>query len=191
MKTLKNIFLLFLGLLALVSCLSWHGTSSDGIRVNNPKVFQYNKSRYTNRSNGAIDTNAVYMLVYSSNYNSEQNDKSYRTAFVRFFNSGQVLFYYGDSEPTLKEINDPLIGIPGYYIVKGHKLKISMFQGINGGQIGKFYGRILDSGNIKFFGQRPETHFGIYSCTEKDSESRYSIWQKTQINGIIDYKPDW
>ncbi|MBX2921447.1 MAG: hypothetical protein KF746_04570 [Chitinophagaceae bacterium] len=149
MKTILILLLLF-----LASCVKYHITSDEGVRVNNPKVFKYNKTRFTKLDKGLIDINAIYYK--DSAYDKWSNPKwrTYSKEFVRFFNTGQVLFVSCDSFPTIDKINNPNVGLPGYFIVIGTKIKVDMFQDLNGGQTGKYYGRIQPNGDIIFYEQR-------------------------------------
>lgn len=178
--------------LFFASCVKYHITSDKGIRVNNPKVFKYNKSRFTKLDKGYIDVNAIYYKdsIYNKWSNPQWKDKP--KEFVRFFNSGQVLFVDCDSFPTIDKINNPDVGVPGYFIVIGTKIKIDMFQHLNGGQTGRYYGRIQPNGDIIFYEQRPETYFNSFSRLEKsEGNDRYSIWRKIKVDSLKSYKPNW
>lgn len=174
------------------SCVSYQITSEGGIRVNNPKVFKYNKERYRKLNKDLIDTSAIYYKDSSFSKSSSPNWQSTYKVFARFFNSGQVLFVNCDSFPNLSLINNPNVGTPGYFIIEGTKLKIDMFQNLNGGQIGRYYGRILPNGDIYFIEQRPETYFNSFSLLEKiDGKNWFTIWKKIKIDKIKNYKPSW
>ncbi|HMK19712.1 MAG TPA: hypothetical protein VK492_16030 [Chitinophagaceae bacterium] len=188
---MKPILILFTILLA--SCVGYHITSDGGYRVNNPKVFEYNKPQFTSLSKGPIDTNAIYFT--DSFYNKWTNPKWLTNIkrFVRFFNSGQVLFVFcGDSFPNIDKINNPNIGTPGYFIVDGTKIKIDKFRDLNGGHTEKYYGRIQPNGDIIFYEQLPATYSGSFSRLEKSEGSdRFSIWRKIKVDGLKHYKPNW
>ena len=188
---IRKIIFLF-AVIMMTSCVGYYYTESGGVRVNNPKVFKYNKKRYTLHDKAGIDTNAIYLL--DSTYNKWNTPKwrCSNNAFVRFFSTGQVLFVYCDSKPTLDEINNPELGTPGYYIVKGTKVKVDMFQNLNGGQTGKYYGRIKENGDLIFFEQRPETYYSSFELLENaEGDSRFSIWKKKKIENLKNYRPNW
>lgn len=181
---------LFLGSIFLfTSCVGFYRTNVGGTRVNNPKVFKYNKSTYTERSKGRIDTDCVYVL--DSTYNKWNTPKGIKKSgkFIRFFEGGQVIIAYFDDILTSELINNKDIGIQGYFVIKEDKIKIDMFQNINGGQTGKYFGRILKDGSLKFYEQRPETFYGSFSALEKDG--RRSFWTKETALDIVYYTPEW
>jgi hypothetical protein len=187
MKTILILLTIFLN-----SCVGYHLTSEGGFRVNNPKVFKYNKARFTKLGKELVDTNAIYFK--DSTYNKWTNPKwqTYSKEFVRFFNTGQVLFVGCDRVPNIDKINNPNVGTPGYFIVIGTKLKIDMFQELNGGQTGKYYGRIQPNGDIIFYEQRPETYYSSFSRLEKaEGNDRFSIWRKIKVGRLKHYKPNW
>jgi hypothetical protein len=179
-------------LLFFTSCLSKYYTNEGGVRVKNPKVFKYNRSRFIKMNKGLIDTSAIYLMDSSYNkYGSPVWQRSGKT-FARFFGSGEVLFIYCDSFPCPGNINNPNTGIPGYFIVKDTKIRIDMYQELNGGQTGKRFGRIRPNGDIIFYDQRPETYFSCFSCMEKaERNTRFSIWKKVPVDTIKYYQPDW
>jgi hypothetical protein len=190
MTTTKTIliFLIFF----LSSCVSYHFTKEGGVRVDNPKVFKYNKKRFTKLDKGLIDTNSIYFKESTYDKWRTPELKSSYNEFARFFSTGQVLFVSCDSFPKIDIINNPNIGIPGYFIVKGTKLKIDMFEDLNGGQTGKYYGRLQPNGDIIFFEQSPETYFSSFSMLEKKSgKDRFSVWRKIKVDSLKNYKPNW
>lgn len=186
----KKVNILFiLSLCFFTSCVSYYYTNDGGIRVKNSKVFKYNKPKYTRLDKSRIDLNAIYILdsVYSKWDNPKGRKKS--GSFIRFFKNGQVLISSFDSILTQKRTNNKKIGIPGYFIIKEDKIKIDMFQQINGGQTGKQFGRIIENGDLIFYSQRPETYFGSFSALEKDG--RKSFWKKETKYKLIEYNPEW
>jgi len=171
------------------SCVHHYYNDDGGVRVANSKVFKYNKPRYTSRNKLPIDTNAIYVLDSSYNkYDVVMGKKKPPASYVRFFSTGQVQFFY-DTTKALKQLNNRNIGVQGYYIIKGDKIKIDMFQEINGGQTGKYFGKVLPDNNLMFYEQRPETCFGSFSCLERDG--RKSFWKKAIVPHMEHYKPDW
>ena len=187
-------FIVIFCLIILNSCVDYYRTADGGFRVSNPKVFKYNKDKYKNLRSGLIDTTSIYLK--SEEYNKGKQDSiSYQNdEFARFFSGGQVLFvrFDGGSPPQLELINNQNLGIPGYYIVKGNKIKIDKFQLTNGGQTGKYFGRVLENGDLIFYEARPETYRGSFNRLEKNvSKTKYSIWKKIDIIGIIHYNPKW
>ena len=89
---------------------------------------------------------------------------------------------------SLKNINKPNLGIKHYYFVNKDILKTDRFKELNGGQTGKYFGRILPNGDIKFFEERPTLFFGSIKTIEK---GEYTIWKKIPVAEIIHYKPNW
>lgn len=172
-----------------ISCVRHHFNGDDGVRVSNPKVFKYNKPRYTSGNKSPIDTNAIYVLDSSyDKYSVLKEQKKTPATYARFFSTGQVLFFY-DITPDLKRLNNRNTGVQGYYIIRGDKIKIDMFEDQNGGQTGKYFGRILNDSSLMFYEQSPETYFGSYWALERDG--RRSFWKKVIVQNMIHYKPDW
>ncbi|MBL7810049.1 MAG: hypothetical protein J0M29_18730 [Chitinophagales bacterium] len=183
MQRYSFIFLLFL---TLNSCVKYHYNEEGGVRVNNSKVFKYNKERFRSMDKSQIDTNAIYIL-------SEPHPMWDSFWFIRFFPTGQVLFIPCDTIPPGSGlINNKNKGIQGYYILKDSKIKIDMFQEINYGQTGKYFGRVESDGNILLFESRPETCFSIYPLVEKvTNKKNNSHWRKFPTDQLKHYKPDW
>ncbi|MBG9378816.1 hypothetical protein I5907_21465 [Panacibacter sp. DH6] len=187
---MKTIFISLAILLA--SCVKYHITSDKGMRVQNPKVFKYNKPRYTKLDKSLIDTNAIYFK--DSTYDKWTNPQwqTYSKEFARFFNTGQVLFVDCNAFPTIDKINNPNVGVPGYFIISGTQIKVDMFQDLNGGQTGKYFGRIQPNGDIIFYEQRTETYSSSFSRVEKaEGNYRFSIWRKIKVDSLRSYKPNW
>jgi hypothetical protein len=186
-------YLSILIFLFCTSCVAYYGTGEHSFRVKNPKTFKYNKDYYNKFRVGLIDTNCIYVFTYSySDYNGRQEaEKGSNENFIRFFGGGQVLFFYNEKKEPAEIVNNRNEGIPGYFIAKGTKLKVDRFEIINGGQTGKVYGRILKNGDLLLFKQRPETYFGLFWLLEKADGSSYSVWKKTSIESLINYRPDW
>jgi hypothetical protein len=169
--------------------------------VDNPKVFQYNKPKYTLRDKGGIDTTAIYLIDssfnhYTSFYTGALNKvgKKRNDEFCRFFSGGQVVFISCDSLPldaipSIELINNRKRGTQGYYYVDGDRIRIDMFQLLNGGQTGKYFGKIQKDGSIMFYEQRPETYYGSFRGLERDGQK--SFWKKVKVDSLIHYKPDW
>jgi hypothetical protein len=186
---MKSIFILLT--ILLTSCVHYHVTSDEGLRVNNPKVFKYNKPRFTKLDKGLIDTNAIYYK--DSTYNKWANPQ-WRTygEFVRFFNTGQVLFVDCKGFPTIDRINNPNVGIPGYFIVSGTEVKVDVFEIINGGQTSPYFGRIQPNGDIIFYEETPKLYDGSFSRLEKNQKDiSYSIWRKKKVDSLKHYRPNW
>jgi hypothetical protein len=176
----------------LTSCVKYNLTSEKGIRVKNTKVFKYNKPRYTKLDKSLIDTNAIYYKDSTYEEWTSPQWRTYSKQFARFFNTGQVLFVDCNEFPAIKTINNPNVGVPGYFINIGTEIKVDMFQDLNGGQTGKYYGRIQSNGDIKFYEQRPETYSSSFYRLEKaEGKYRFSIWRKIKIDSLKSYKPNW
>ena len=176
----------------LTSCVKYHITSDKGIRVQNPKVFKYNKPRYTKLYKSLIDTNAIYYKDSTYDNWASPQWRTHSKQFVRFFNTGQALFVDCNAFPTVEKINNPNVGVPGYFINIGTEIKVDMFQNLNGGQTGKYYGRIQSNGDIIFYEQRPETYSSSLNRLEKEEgKFRFSIWRKIKIDSLKSYKPNW
>jgi hypothetical protein len=172
----------------MTSCgVSYYLTEEDGYRVNNPKVFEYNRPQYTRLDKGAIDTTAIY-LIDSTNSGYPSTWRK-RNRFCRFFSGGQVVFISCDGMPDTKLINNSKRGTPGYYFVDGDRIRIDMFQDLNGGQTGKYFGKIQANGDIMFYEQRPETYYGSFRGLERDGQKSY--WEKIRVDSIKHYKPNW
>lgn len=178
--------------LLLTSCVKYHITSEKGIRVQNPKVFKYNKPRYTSLDKSAIDTGAIYYKDSTYDRWSNPQWRTYSKKFARFFNTGQVLFVDCHAFPSIDRMNNPNIGVQGYFVINGTEIKVDMFQDLNGGQTGKYYGRIQPNGDIVFYEQRPETYSSSFSKLEKaEGKDRFSIWRKIKVDSLKSYTPNW
>jgi hypothetical protein len=179
--------ILIIGALFVSSCMKYHYTEEGGVRLNNTALFKYNRPRFVHMSKGLIDTNVVYQIDSTFNKWSNPQWEVFNNQFIRFFGNGKVIFANCD-----EDINNPGIGIPGYYIVKGTKVKIDMFQDLNGGQTGQYFGRIQADRNIVFYEQRPETYFGSFNWLERaEGKKRFSKWKKVKYDNFKNYNPDW
>jgi hypothetical protein len=190
--TNMKIILIFLTLF-FTACLRYHQTSEGGIRVNHPKVFKYNKHRFTRLDKGLIDTNAVYFKDSSfGKYNTPQWDISFKQS-ARFFNSGQVLFFHGERSANIDQLNNQNLGEQGYYIVKGTQLKIDRFEYDNGGQTNLYFGRIQPNGDIIFYEETPKVNLlpSFKKLENQQGKIKYSIWRKRKVDGLKHYRPDW
>ncbi|KYP14122.1 hypothetical protein [Flavihumibacter sp. CACIAM 22H1] len=173
----------------LHACVAHSYTAEGGIRVQNSKVFKYNKERHRSRDKSPIDTEVIYRLDSSyDKYQAVKGIKNKPGAYMRFFSTGQVLFFY-DTSQTIQVLNNRKTGRQGYYFIKGDRIKIDRFELINGGQTGKYYGRILDDGSLLFYEQRPGAVFGSFSALERDG--RMSFWKKLTVPAMERYTPDW
>lgn len=187
--------ILSLLILSLSSCLSFYRTDSGGVRLSNSAKFEYNREMYSYRDFSMIDTNAYYMIDSMYDFRKTENpERKVNDQICRFFGGGQVLFFYGIDTLDFSLLNDSGAGIPGYFTTDEKFLKIDMFQNINGGQTGKYFGYVRDNGDIVFYEQRPETyshnHDMLVFRQLKDFGVR-SIWKKYPSEGLINYKPNW
>lgn len=185
---MKPLIILFILSIVLSSCVSYQTNKEGGIRVNNPHVFKYNKQRFILRQKELVDTSAIYLLDTIYNPYNIRTYPSPKTMFARFFSGGQILFVSCNGMPSLTQINNPNLGTQAYFILDKDILKTDRFEELNGGQTGKYFGRILPNGDIKFFEERPTLFFGSIKTIEK---GEYSIWKKIPISEIIHYKPGW
>ena len=184
--------------LLLTSCVSYQRTDSGGIRTKSSKVYKYNHPRYRSIDISKIDTNTIYLLdTLYNKYDSREPIKKISGSACRFFSGGQVLFFHYYDSLNIDLINDKDAGTPGYYTVQGDKLKIDMFQNLNGGQTGKYFGYIRENGDIVFYEQRPETYQGPFSIVEGgvysglEKYGKKTVWIKSKMDGLINYRPDW
>lgn len=181
--------LLAVSMLLLISCVKYYKTPAGGIRVYNSKEFKYNKPKFTSRDKTGIDTDAIYLIDSMYTYEQKRRVQSH---FIRFFPTGQMLMVSCTGIPTASLVNNRDAGIQGYFIVKGDRIKIDMFQELNGGQTGLFYGKIMDNGDLMFYEQRPEIAlfpFNAFAALEKDGQK--SFWKKVKVEGIEGYRPEW
>ncbi len=176
--------------LSITSCLKYNWTSVHGVRLENPKKFEFSKKMYANSDRSKIDTNSIYQLISLHGWGGvsvrEGDQVSCKTA--RFFSTGQVLFYYSDTIIDDRIFNNEEAGEPGYYYVYENQLKIERWRITNGGQLEYYFGTIQNDGNIKFY----EQAVGYYSSYRNlEKKNIYSIWAKKEISNINHYKPDW
>jgi hypothetical protein len=187
----RNSFALIL-LVVATSCVHYHVTEGNSYWVDDPKVFRYNKSKYTDLDKGAIDTTMIYLLDSTNSQREAGQKKIYH--FCRFFSGGQVIFISSEEMPSADIVNHKNTGTQGYYFVDNDKIRINMFQLLNGGQTGNYFGKIQENGDIMFYEQRPETFlFLTFKRLEIDGEKygRKSFWKKLKIQGFENYKPVW
>ncbi|HEX4887225.1 MAG TPA: hypothetical protein VFV37_04180 [Luteibaculaceae bacterium] len=186
--------LIVVATLFLNSCsVSFHRTESDGVRVNDSRVFKYNKNKYKKFRGRLLDTACIYLKV-KEYHNNWTPDTGYnrKTQFVRFFAGGQVLFTACDSIPNEELINNPNVGVPGYYIIEGTKIKVDRFELTNGGQTGKYFGRVLENGDLIFYEERPETYFNSFFLLEKAvGKLKYSLWKKIKYSNRDNHTLTW
>ena len=182
----------------LSSCVSYQRTDSGGIRTKSSKVYKYNKPKYRDIDFSQIDTNAIYLLdTLYNKYDKKEPIKQIDGSACRFFSGGQVLFFHHYDSLSVDLINDKNAGTPGYFVVQEDKLKVDMFQNLNGGQTGKYFGYIRVNGDIVFYEQRPETYQGIFSIfhggvySGLEQYGKKTVWIKSKIDGLLNYKPDW
>jgi hypothetical protein len=180
-------------MLLFVSCgIKHYYTNEGGARVYESKVFEYRNVKNRFGKDSLIRTDIIY--VRDSIFNKWNTPKWIKSepGFVRFFKNGQVLFIYPKDTINLEAVNNSELGTPGYFKLDGNKLKIDMFQNLNGGQTGKYFGRINEKGEIVFFEQRPETYYSSFRWLEKaEGSKRFSIWKPKEIEGIKEYLPTW
>lgn len=182
----KTAFLFFV-MLFLSACVKYYTTPEGGYRVKNPKEFKYNKPKYTKRDKSLIDTDAIYLIDSIHTY---WDSKHVQNEFVRFFPGGQVLFIKTNGMPSSYLINNRDVGTPGYFILKGKRIKIDMFQDLNGGQTGFYFGKVLENGDLMFYEQRPETFlFAPFSALERNGQK--SFWKKIKVPELESYTPNW
>ncbi|KAA3440028.1 hypothetical protein [Rufibacter hautae] len=174
-------------MILISSCVSYHVTDEGGYRVDNPKVFKYNRPKYNGLDKGAIDTTAIYFLDSTNRKHPEGWKK--RDQFCRFFSGGQVVFISSEGMPDAKLINNAEKGTPGYYFIEGDRIRIDLFQDLNGGQTGKYFGKVQGNGDIMFYEQRPETYYGSFRGLERDGQK--SFWKRIRVDHITPYKPNW
>lgn len=174
-----KILILALTLACFTSCgIKHYYTKDGGVRVYDTTIFDYRNVKDRFGKDSPIRTDLIY--VCDSIYNKWNSPKWIKAEerFVRFFNSGQVLFVYPDDTINLEIVNNPEVGTPGYFKLDGDKLKIDMFQNLNGGQTGKYFGRVNEKGEIVFYEQRPETYYSSFKWLEKaEGSKRFSIWK--------------
>lgn len=177
---------------SLFACVRYSTTDEGGYRVRRPEVFKYNKPKYKQCDKSLIDINCVYIMKSKFDIWKKPNWQTEEDILLRFFSGGQVLFIFIDSFPSAETVNNPNIGNQGYFTIEGNKIKIDRFSDLNYGQTEKYYGRIQSNGDILFYENTPETYLSIYHLLEKKSEkTRYSIWEKTKIDGFKHYSPRW
>ena len=194
MKVKFNIYILTgATMLLLVSCGIKHFyTNEGGVRVYESSVFDYRNVKNRFGKDSLIRTDVIY--VCDSIFNKWNTPKWIKSEphFVRFFKNGQVLFIYPKDTINSEVVNNSELGTPGYFKLDGNKLKIDMFQNLNGGQTGKYFGRINEKGEIVFFEQRPETYYSSFRWLEKaEGSKRFSIWKPIEVEGIKEYLPTW
>jgi hypothetical protein len=171
--------------------VEWYYTKDGGPRLKNPADFEYNTEELRRADKSLIDTSAIYVIdsLYDPYDETVKEKKLDGGRFCRFFSNGQVLFVSYDSILTMDVINNPEIGTPGYFVIEDNKLKTDIFQNLNGGQTGKYFGLIKINGDLVFFEQRPETYDESYKGLEDFGKK--TVWKKTMLNGIDHYKPNW
>lgn len=187
---LKNIFIIAIIIILYSSCLKYKVLEEGGIRLDNSNKFKYHSKKYLKENRVGVSTTSIYLL--DSTFNKWNDIKIIKSQhqFIRFFPDGQVLFISTNGMPDIETINNRNVGIPGYYIIDGDKIKIQMFQDLNGGQLGMNFGKIINNEQIIFYNQRPETYF-FNKFKQLEKYGAKSFYSKRQIQGFEEYKPNW
>ena len=190
----KRIMIVFYALLQM-SCVGYYTTAENGYRLKDPGDFKYSKPKFTSGSKALIDTNSIYVMdsVYYKGTDEPMTRKGDK--FVRFFSGGQALFVDHEGIPDLDKINNKNIGMPAYYILEGNKIKVEIFEIINGGQTMFYFGKIQENGNIVFYEDSGILiNFPVRilkSFKSLENGGRESYWTKIKIENMDPYKPDW
>ena len=178
--------------LLITSCnrAEYFVTDKGGYRVKDPTVFEYNSVVYLEKIDfNLIDTNSIYVIDSLVNPYDSIKHKKTSGRFCRFFPKGQVLFARYDSIVSADLVNDKEIGNPGYFTMDGDYVKIDMFQKLNGGQTGKYFGKVLENGDLMFYEQRPETFNESFRKLEMFGYKTY--WKKLKLEEFETYQPKW
>jgi hypothetical protein len=105
------------------------------------------------------------------------------------------LFIYNDGIPNLEKINNENIGTPAYYIIEGEKIKVNIFESINGGQTSFYFGKITNNGNLMFYEDTAiAANFPVRilkSYKTLENKGIISYWTKVKVENIKNYKPNW
>jgi len=188
---------ILLALALLTSCFpKMYWTDSGGVRFEKPRTYwlKYKRQKFDNGQRIKICHEKIYE---TTKYSVNDSSLSYKM-IARFFPEGQVLFFIeGQPEtPFENQINDSLAGIPGYYAVKGDKLKFQRWTNIFGDQTPETYGVILNDSTLKIYNTYVPDCTGpfnagitIYECLEAKQD--FSIWKKTDKYQLKQYNPSW
>ena len=174
----------------MTSCLKYNWTSVGGVRLENPKKFEFSKKTYANSDRSKIDTNSIYQLISLHGWGgvSVKEGDQVSCIIARFFSTGQVLFYRCENKPIDSLFNNKDAGEPGYYYIDENRLKIDRWTQTNGGQLEYYFGIIQNDSSIKLY----EQAVGYYSSyRDLEKKNVYTIWKKKKISNLKHYKPDW
>lgn len=191
-KIIAYAIIIMAGVIMLTACSVPYKTTRGGVRVSDPKVFKYNNPKYTAKNRVGIDTDAVYLKVSVSRSWNDPPEEEVCCNFMRFFPLGQVIRVLSGTMPVAGDVNNKDAGTPGYFIVEGNKIKISIFEYTDGGSsIGYYFGRLQDNGDLIMYEQSSATNFNSFFLTEKFDGSYFSRWKKVNIEGFEPYTPEW
>ena len=123
-------------------------------------------------------------------YSKKAQIKGFRPGKVP---AGMIRKMYGKSL-LVDAINKLLHESVNNYI-KDNKIRVNIFETINGGQTGFYFGEIQENGDLKFYEDSaialafPILVLKNYKSLENGGKESY--WSKHKITGIENYKPDW
>jgi len=179
-----------LTLFILTSCQSrFIVNEQGGIRPRKNNMFSYDKKNFTLKDTILIDTNSIYIRKGAITIYGSDTIK-YPTVYYRFWNNGRVQEVWPDKKELNSIVNKTEIGYIGYYYIKKGRLKMQMIEVTNGGQTGLRYG-LFDKGNIWFYEQRPETHYGSWNMLKWFDSKSKTKWTKTTVDSLKYVQPAW
>lgn len=166
------------------------------IRPPKNQKFSYKKRFVELTDLSIIDTNVIYSLEKGNFYkNSEEYKQS--TAYIRFYGDGKFKQQGFKNLPKLDDINNPAIGIVGYYLIQGNAIKMQVYSDIDGGSIQLEYGYIDEAKNLIVMHDNPNFDFNIGYNEEKikrlvkNSPFSPMIYKKTKVDGFKYTAPNW
>ena len=192
---MKIYFCIILAVL-VSSCTHYVVNDAGYIRPPKSQKFSY-KKKSASLNFALIDTNSIY---YSSNGYFYKNDKGSKLSdkYIRFYGDGRFkLQGLKKSPPELADINNPDVGVVGYYITQGNAVKMQIYTDIDAGSIQLEYGYIDENGTLIVMHDNPRVDFNIGYNEKKIrrliDKSPFSpeIYKNTPITGLTYLAPNW
>jgi len=195
---MKKTALLLIVILA-VGCSHYIVNSSGYIRPPKNYKFPY-KSKTSRLTGNIIDTTAIYYL-HNSNYYRDSDAYKNGDEYIRFYADGRFKTQGSKEFPKIEDINNVEKGIVGYYILKGHLIKMQLFTDINAGSDQLEFGIFHEKGNLTVLHENPRSDMGFdlgigwneEGVRRKIENSSFNPkqYEKIVVPGMTYDKPDW
>jgi len=190
-----KIYFCFIVVVLTSSCTHYVVNDAGYIRPPKSQKFSYKKS-FAGLNLSLIDTNSIYYLsngyYYKNNNGYKKKDK-----YIRFYSDGRFKLQGLKDSPKIDDINNPDIGIVGYYIMKGNVIKMQIYGDIDAGSIQLEYGYVDENKNLIVMHDNPRVDFNIGYNEKKirrlieNSPFSPDVYKKTAVKGLTYIAPNW